>query len=548
MRIEVDRLPGKYRDPVRLCYFEGRTHDDAAAALGWPVGTVRGRLSRAREMLRTRLGRRGIGVTPAAMAAALAAGGAVRAEVPPALREATLAATATGGTAAGAGVVALAASVARGLAAASAFKAAAILLAAVSLIAAGAGLVAVAGRQDGPQRQQQPPDGGPPARAGTPGVDRYGDPLPRGAIARLGTTRFRHGYGFFRVFFAPDGKTLITALEEVRFWDAATGRLLRSFDAGWEVVPSPDGGTLFAAGRGVLRAIDASTGREVRRATLDAADYRCRLAVSPDGGNLALLSPLDNMGSRKPAAVVILLDARTFAVRWRIEKDYPYAEELAFSPDGRLLAIAGLDRGGAALQHDGAEGVDDPAAGRRGRGGGAADPGRGVRRRVAGVLARRPDARRGGRRPDDPALRPGDRSGAAAPARSGAGRAAVARGERRPEGLRRHQGVRRREGARGVLPGLLARRQAAGLRPRGSRILRRTDRRPPDHALGRRCGAGGPPVRRPPEGDHLAGVLAGRQDAGLIGRRGPVARLWDVATGREVEHRPGHPGATTSTR
>lgn len=47
VRSEVDRLPRKYRDPVRLCYFEGRTHDDAAASLGWPVGTVRGRLSRA---------------------------------------------------------------------------------------------------------------------------------------------------------------------------------------------------------------------------------------------------------------------------------------------------------------------------------------------------------------------------------------------------------------------------------------------------------------------------------------------------------------------
>ena len=59
VRTEVDRLPGKYRDPVRLCYFEGRTHDDAAAALGWPVGTVRGRLSRARDMLRKRLMRTG---------------------------------------------------------------------------------------------------------------------------------------------------------------------------------------------------------------------------------------------------------------------------------------------------------------------------------------------------------------------------------------------------------------------------------------------------------------------------------------------------------
>ena len=89
---EVDRLPAKYRDPIRLCYFEGRTHDDAAASLGWPVGTVRGRLSRARDMLRTRLMRRGIGVTPVALLAAMSAIADARAAVPPALHEATLAA------------------------------------------------------------------------------------------------------------------------------------------------------------------------------------------------------------------------------------------------------------------------------------------------------------------------------------------------------------------------------------------------------------------------------------------------------------------------
>jgi RNA polymerase sigma factor (sigma-70 family) len=60
---EIDRLPEKYRLPIVLCELEERTLDEAARMLAWPKGTVAGRLSRGREMLRRRLSlRRAIGL------------------------------------------------------------------------------------------------------------------------------------------------------------------------------------------------------------------------------------------------------------------------------------------------------------------------------------------------------------------------------------------------------------------------------------------------------------------------------------------------------
>ena len=57
---EIRRLPARNRDPIVLCYLEGRSCEDAAHHLGWPVGTVKSRLSRGRERLRRRLEHRGV--------------------------------------------------------------------------------------------------------------------------------------------------------------------------------------------------------------------------------------------------------------------------------------------------------------------------------------------------------------------------------------------------------------------------------------------------------------------------------------------------------
>ncbi|WP_422931067.1 RNA polymerase sigma factor [Singulisphaera sp. PoT] len=57
---ELSRLPSTYRAPIVLCYLQGMTHEEAALRLHWPLGTVKGRLARARALLKARLVRRGI--------------------------------------------------------------------------------------------------------------------------------------------------------------------------------------------------------------------------------------------------------------------------------------------------------------------------------------------------------------------------------------------------------------------------------------------------------------------------------------------------------
>jgi RNA polymerase sigma factor (sigma-70 family) len=57
LRTELERLPDDYRALVVHCYLEGNTNEEAARLMGCPVGTVKGRLSRARWLLRERLQR-----------------------------------------------------------------------------------------------------------------------------------------------------------------------------------------------------------------------------------------------------------------------------------------------------------------------------------------------------------------------------------------------------------------------------------------------------------------------------------------------------------
>src|SRR5580700_11337311 len=66
---------------------------------------------------------------------------------------------------------------------------------------------------------------------GTPAKDLSGDPLPHGALARLGTTRWRHGGVTGFVAFLPDGKSVVSASEDQVFhvWEYPSGKEIRRF-------------------------------------------------------------------------------------------------------------------------------------------------------------------------------------------------------------------------------------------------------------------------------------------------------------------------------
>jgi RNA polymerase sigma factor (sigma-70 family) len=331
---ELQALPEKYRLPVVLCYLQGRTLTEAAADLGWPRGSVAGRLARARALLRQRLTRRGVTLS-AALLAALRAEGVAPAAVPAALVGATAreAAVFVAGIAPASSAVALAEAALRAGPAMKGMVGAALLLGLTVLAAAG-GLLSQAGPATQPPAAEARP-GKEPSDAPRGKVDVLGDPLPAGAVARLGTVRLQQAFTP-AIVYSPDGKLLAsTDWDIVRLWDMTNGKETRHFrheKYQWPGLPTftAHGKTLITVGHDTVYAWDLASGGGTRH-RLRSPDNRQELALSPDGKTLALLGK----------NVLHLWD-------WAAEKelrqvqniDYP----IAFWPDGtKVVAVVGED-------------------------------------------------------------------------------------------------------------------------------------------------------------------------------------------------------------
>ncbi len=186
-----------------------------------------------------------------------------------------------------------------------------------------------------PQQTRREEMGAKTARA-----DRHGDPLPPGAVTRLGTSRLRHPYEVTDVAFSPDGKAVAACgwYDRARLWDVGTGRLVRLFGPSWgltsRVAFSPDGKTLAALADGgppAVRLWDVRTGTLLHEWALPQGAGRV-LAFSPDGKLLAC-------GGQ--AGKILLRDAATGKVVQRLDCGVSGAEELHFCPGGRLLVTDG---------------------------------------------------------------------------------------------------------------------------------------------------------------------------------------------------------------
>jgi RNA polymerase sigma factor (sigma-70 family) len=345
---ELGRLPEKFRAPLVLCYLEGRTRDEAAHQLGWSPGAVKGRLERGRDLLRSRLARRGLAFSAALLPTVLL-DNAAAATVPAPLAAATVKAAVgfTGGSAAtatgvSAKVVMLAETVQRAMFLAK-LKVGLALVLSLTLVAAGAGLVGhrlLTGKREGAGAPPRTEAVEQPRRAERPTPrDQYGDLLPVDALARMGTVRFRHGGEVKAVALSPDGTLAASGgADGIRLWETATGKELHHCEGIQEVnglALFPNGKTLLSANNGhkAVRLWDVATGTLLREISKEEIWAEC-LALSRDGTVVAA-------GSR--SGEIRLWDVATGKQLHELKGHPTWVGSLAFAPDGKTLASGSHD-------------------------------------------------------------------------------------------------------------------------------------------------------------------------------------------------------------
>jgi RNA polymerase sigma factor (sigma-70 family) len=325
---ELDALPDDARRLLIACYLQDKTHAEAAAELGLPPGSLARHLERARTLLAKRLARRGITVS-ALLLAILLEDSAKGAGVPAVLLVHTVEAARTFTEQANAMVSDNVARLVKGGLAQMTKGWTPVSLALVGCVSLlGAGLIACQTLKVWPE---QLPDSELPA---TPALepsaqegnkqthrDHHGDPLPPGALARLGTMRLRHNGGIGSLAFTPDGKGLLTAGGDnfPRLWEVPTGKLIREFTS----IPKPYQKLIH------LQNGNLGIGFEYHGVG--------HAVLSPDGRFLATRSGRMNS--------LYLLETATGKLLYEFKREFKGTPErvwsglnVAFSPDGKLMA------------------------------------------------------------------------------------------------------------------------------------------------------------------------------------------------------------------
>jgi WD40 repeat protein len=172
--------------------------------------------------------------------------------------------------------------------------------------------------------------------------DLYGDPLPKGALTRLGTVRFRAD-SLLAMAWSPDSKMLASGgiMTEIRLWDVTTGKEAGRFaesTSASALAWSPNAKMVASAWEdenSTIHLWDVATGKEIRQLDGKHRDGVKSLAWSPDGKTLT---------SGGCDRTIHLWDPETGKEVRSLSGHEGSVESLALSPDGKLLASGGLDK------------------------------------------------------------------------------------------------------------------------------------------------------------------------------------------------------------